>query len=433
MSPFPPPSSPLTVRSSTNQIENIPFDTTKIVEAWAQGFNVGALVLLILFTLCNYRRHVLLHKLILIQLVLSIWHGAFVFFNNPVYGWLLSSTAILLYVAYNIHNVISWMKIKPFLPPLGGKIFLISLLLVQPYWILETFANFQYFNLEGSIFEQSRFYEPLARDPWWIFTTVKLVWVIKRNYEYTLIGLVRNSPRFGIMLLCMFISIVFLITDVAVTATVSTDRGINPYWRFSLVFKCASDTIFLDDFKSVLDRIASSTIKRLAHIPNSSINGPRGSVTRQHGSFSHQEFRPGHSVSVSANPQGSSGYSKYARVPWVGQRLAPQHERHSDELGLQPIGDSKQSQIRAETTIEVSEQGGKEPKPSTSTGAGSRKEFGLGSEDDVLLGRESGLAERDFGWVEMSPRSGAEGQADQGGLGFDFPREPSPTQPRNRT
>lgn len=55
------------------------------------------------------------------------------------------------------------MKIKPFLPPLGGKIFLISLLLVQPYWILETFANFQYFNLEGSIFEQSRFYEPLAR------------------------------------------------------------------------------------------------------------------------------------------------------------------------------------------------------------------------------------------------------------------------------
>jgi hypothetical protein len=67
MPPFPPSSPPLTVRSSTNQIENIPFDTTKIVEAWAQGFNVGALVLLILFTLCNYRRHVLLHKLILIQ------------------------------------------------------------------------------------------------------------------------------------------------------------------------------------------------------------------------------------------------------------------------------------------------------------------------------------------------------------------------------
>lgn len=38
-----------------------------IVEAWAQGFNVGGLVLLVLLVLCNYRRHVLLHKLILLE------------------------------------------------------------------------------------------------------------------------------------------------------------------------------------------------------------------------------------------------------------------------------------------------------------------------------------------------------------------------------
>lgn len=38
-----------------------------IVEAWAQGFNFGSLVILILFVLCNYRRNILLHKLILLE------------------------------------------------------------------------------------------------------------------------------------------------------------------------------------------------------------------------------------------------------------------------------------------------------------------------------------------------------------------------------
>lgn len=38
-----------------------------IVEAWAQGFSVGSVVILILFVLCNYRRKILLHKLILLE------------------------------------------------------------------------------------------------------------------------------------------------------------------------------------------------------------------------------------------------------------------------------------------------------------------------------------------------------------------------------
>ena len=60
------------------------------------------------------------------------------------------------------------------------------------------------------------------------------------------------------MLACMLLSIVFLLTDVAVSAAkVTASSGINPYWRFALVFKCASDTIFLDDFKSVLDDIVA--------------------------------------------------------------------------------------------------------------------------------------------------------------------------------
>lgn len=37
------------------------------LEAWASGYHVGSLVILVLLVLCNYRRHVLLHKLILLE------------------------------------------------------------------------------------------------------------------------------------------------------------------------------------------------------------------------------------------------------------------------------------------------------------------------------------------------------------------------------
>ena len=38
-----------------------------IVEAWAEGYNVGSLIILILIVFCNYRRGILLHKLILLE------------------------------------------------------------------------------------------------------------------------------------------------------------------------------------------------------------------------------------------------------------------------------------------------------------------------------------------------------------------------------
>lgn len=38
-----------------------------VLEAWAQGFMVGALVIMSCITLANMRRGVLLHKLILIE------------------------------------------------------------------------------------------------------------------------------------------------------------------------------------------------------------------------------------------------------------------------------------------------------------------------------------------------------------------------------
>lgn len=38
-----------------------------IGESWAQGFNIGSVVILLLFVLCNYRKGVVLHKLILLE------------------------------------------------------------------------------------------------------------------------------------------------------------------------------------------------------------------------------------------------------------------------------------------------------------------------------------------------------------------------------
>lgn len=39
----------------------------QILEAWGEGFNLGALVILILILFCNYKVKVQLHKLILLE------------------------------------------------------------------------------------------------------------------------------------------------------------------------------------------------------------------------------------------------------------------------------------------------------------------------------------------------------------------------------
>jgi tetrahydromethanopterin S-methyltransferase subunit B len=40
------------------------------LEAWAQGYNVGSLIILILIVFCNYRSGIWLHKLILLEVSL---------------------------------------------------------------------------------------------------------------------------------------------------------------------------------------------------------------------------------------------------------------------------------------------------------------------------------------------------------------------------
>ncbi|PSN60897.1 hypothetical protein BS50DRAFT_505199 [Corynespora cassiicola Philippines] len=283
------------------------------LEAWAQGYNVGSLVILILIVFCNYRSGIWLHKLILLELILALWHGTFIFVDDPEYGWYLSSTAALLFISYQLHNVVSWLKIRPFLPQWGSRFFILSLAAVQPFWVAETWSNFYYFNNLGSDANvRMRPFEALLRDPWWIFTTWKLVSSIKKTYGFKLWALVRINPRFGVMLGCMFLSIAFLLTDVGVNAAqITAASGINPYWRFALVFKCASDTIFLDDFKSVLDEIVARKF--------SSTGGTvhRGSVSAAH-SMAHQE----------------NEFIECARLPITTNISSPQPTARSKKLNL---------------------------------------------------------------------------------------------------
>ena len=165
-------------------------------------------------------------------MLLAVWHGTFIFLDDPIYGWYLSSTALLLFISYQIHNVVSYLKIRPFLPRWARWAFLTTLLCVQPFWIVEAWDNFEYFNNGDNLNTHTRPWEALGRDPWWIFTTVFLVYKIKVQYEFTAFTLLSTSMRFVVMILCMMLSIAFLLADVIVTAaSLMHTEGINPYWR----------------------------------------------------------------------------------------------------------------------------------------------------------------------------------------------------------
>ncbi|KAF2415507.1 hypothetical protein EJ08DRAFT_571283, partial [Tothia fuscella] len=237
-----------------------------ILEAWAQGFMVGALIIMAGITVSNMRRGVLLHKLILIELIFGMAHGTFIFPKAPVYGWYLSVTAIFLNISWIMHNVIAWMKSKPFLPRKISYIYIGTVALSVPYWIVEMYANFTYFNNINNLFHYTRPYEAIFRDPWWIFTTVNLFWNIIRRYEFGILELIRVSPRFAVLLAAMMLSVAFIIVDIlSVTAVFQSNlpEGINPFWKLAFIFKCFTDTIILDDFKTALDKLKQYKLERL--------------------------------------------------------------------------------------------------------------------------------------------------------------------------
>lgn len=222
-------------------------------------------------------------------------HGTFMFVEPPVYNWYLSATSILLNASWSLHNVIAWIKNKPFLPRWGSVFYISTVILVQPYWVLEITANLYvsrftileittltlcqslYFSGQSRLFVYTRPYEALFRDPWWIFTVLSLLYNIKTRYEFGYIELMRVSPRFALLLATMLIGIAFIIVDVlAVTHVVKGSGlpdGINPFWKMAFAFKCFTDTIILDDFKTALDRLKQFKLQRIGSLPSDGLRG----------------------------------------------------------------------------------------------------------------------------------------------------------------
>lgn len=157
-----------------------------------------------------------------------------------------------------------------------------------------------YFGGINLLFTHTRPFEPLFRDPWWVFTVCSLFWNIKNKYEFGIVELIRVSPRFGILLGAMLMSVAFMIVDIcSVTQAIPSHGlpdGINPFWKFSYIFKCLTDTIVrtswalstlrmtpltsfstpekvLDDFKTALDRLAEYKMERSGSIFSDGIRG----------------------------------------------------------------------------------------------------------------------------------------------------------------
>ena len=63
---------------------------------------------------------------------------------------------------------------------------------------------------------------------------MNLLYNIRKRYPFELLELIRASPRFGLMLISMFLSIIFIIVDILyATIGFGSVVGINPYWKVS--------------------------------------------------------------------------------------------------------------------------------------------------------------------------------------------------------
>lgn len=98
-----------------------------------------------------------------------------------------------------------------------------------------------------------------------MYTTCCLLYNIHKRYNFSLVELIYISPRFGIMLLAMVLSIVFTITDIcSVTNALKSalPDGLNPFWKLAFVFKLLTDSVILDDFKTALDKLSSINLNK---------------------------------------------------------------------------------------------------------------------------------------------------------------------------
>lgn len=98
----------------------------------------------------------------------------------------------------------------------------------------------------------------------------------------------------------MALSIAFILIDIlAVTHVINGSKnglpnGINPFWKLAFVFKCLTDTIVLDDFKTALDRLKEHKMSALGGMLSD--GNPPSFVDSQQAR--QKKYGPNHSVEM---------------------------------------------------------------------------------------------------------------------------------------
>jgi len=138
-----------------------------------------------------------------------------------------------------------------------------------------------YFSGQSSLYDHTRPIEVLFRDPWWIYTVVSLLYNVRSRYEFSYFELMRISPTFAMMLSTMLLSVVFISVDIIAVTHVfeglGLPSGMNPFWKLAAVFKCFTNTIVLDDFKTVLDRLKRHKLQDKSRPHHGALEGSIGS------------------------------------------------------------------------------------------------------------------------------------------------------------
>jgi hypothetical protein len=179
--------------------------------------------------------------------------------------------------------------------------------------------------------------DPYFRDPWWIIAAVLLVYNIKSKYDLTLTQIVRISPRFAVMLGAMMLSIAFIILDILSVTSVLKNAlpvGINPFWKLSFVFKCLTDSVVLDDFKTALDRLRAFKISRLgsfaADHDDDRIKAHREHVARLHNWDEPPKADGG--IPISSLPAMPSPDGDYINSNWTHREGMESRDAAKNEL-----------------------------------------------------------------------------------------------------
>jgi hypothetical protein len=119
------------------------------------------------------------------------------------------------------------------------------------------------------------------------------------------------SPRFGIMLVAMILSICFTIVDILSVTDALTSvlpDGLNPFWKLSFVFKLLTDSIILDDFKTALDKLCAFNLSRIEETTANDSWGARKETTIER-SVAQRPTTASHGSQGSRSAEASSGGS----------------------------------------------------------------------------------------------------------------------------